>query len=112
MLEGEVSHVEIPRTSPSLGITIVGGADTPLVSSALPIYIYASRVSIHNTILTKIFVWSNFENYQNLKVALTQSMPSLMRVHMYDVVFHGSVLLNKVPRYSLLWRNGEGHRDT
>ena len=33
VLEGEVSHVEIPRTSPSLGITIVGGADTPLVSS-------------------------------------------------------------------------------
>lgn len=32
VLEGEVSHVEIPRTSPSLGITIVGGADTPLVS--------------------------------------------------------------------------------
>ena len=33
VLEGEVSHVEIPRTSSSLGITIVGGADTPLVSS-------------------------------------------------------------------------------
>ena len=32
MLEGEVSHVEIPRTSQSLGVTIVGGADTPLVS--------------------------------------------------------------------------------
>ena len=31
VLEGEVSHVEIPRTSQSLGITIVGGADTPLV---------------------------------------------------------------------------------
>ncbi len=31
VLEGEVSHVEIPRTSSSLGITIVGGADTPLV---------------------------------------------------------------------------------
>lgn len=30
VLEGEVSHVEIPRTSSSLGITIVGGADTPL----------------------------------------------------------------------------------
>lgn len=30
VLEGEVSHVEIPRTSPSLGITMVGGADTPL----------------------------------------------------------------------------------
>ena len=30
MLEGEVSHVEIPRTSASLGITIVGGTDTPL----------------------------------------------------------------------------------
>ncbi len=33
VLEGEVSHVEIPRTSPNLGITIVGGADTPLVSN-------------------------------------------------------------------------------
>ena len=31
VLEGEVSHVEIPRTSQNLGITIVGGADTPLV---------------------------------------------------------------------------------
>ena len=31
MLEGEVSHVEIPRTSSALGMTIVGGADTPLV---------------------------------------------------------------------------------
>ena len=31
VLEGEVSHVEIPRTSSALGITIVGGADTPLV---------------------------------------------------------------------------------
>ena len=30
MLEGEVSHVEIPRTSCVLGITIVGGSDTPL----------------------------------------------------------------------------------
>jgi len=30
VLEGEVSHVEIPRTSSSLGVTIVGGADTPL----------------------------------------------------------------------------------
>ncbi|CAB4058308.1 unnamed protein product [Lepeophtheirus salmonis] len=30
ILEGEVSHVEIPRTNSSLGITIVGGADTPL----------------------------------------------------------------------------------
>jgi len=30
VLEGEVSHVEIPRTSSALGMTIVGGADTPL----------------------------------------------------------------------------------
>ena len=30
ILEGEVSHVEIPRTSANLGITIVGGSDTPL----------------------------------------------------------------------------------
>ena len=30
ILEGEVSHVEIPRTSSCLGITIVGGSDTPL----------------------------------------------------------------------------------
>lgn len=30
VLEGEVSHVEIPRTSSGLGITIVGGSDTPL----------------------------------------------------------------------------------
>ena len=30
ILEGEVSHVEIPRTSSSLGITIMGGSDTPL----------------------------------------------------------------------------------
>jgi len=30
ILEGEVSHVEIPRTSSALGITIVGGSDTPL----------------------------------------------------------------------------------
>ena len=35
VLEGEVSHVEIPRTSSSLGMTIVGGADTPLVSHKL-----------------------------------------------------------------------------
>ena len=56
VLEGEVSHVEIPRTSPSLGITIVGGADTPLVSSALPINSYAWRVSICSTILTKTSV--------------------------------------------------------
>ena len=35
VLEGEVSHVEIPRTNSSLGITIVGGADTPLVSSLI-----------------------------------------------------------------------------
>ena len=30
ILEGEVSHVEIPRTSSSLGIAIVGGSDTLL----------------------------------------------------------------------------------
>ncbi|XP_054279641.1 ligand of Numb protein X 2-like [Macrosteles quadrilineatus] len=30
VLEGEVSHIEIPRFSPSLGITIVGGSDTAL----------------------------------------------------------------------------------
>jgi len=30
ILEGEVSHVEIPRTSSALGLTIVGGSDTPL----------------------------------------------------------------------------------
>ncbi|XP_059091780.1 ligand of Numb protein X 2-like isoform X2 [Tigriopus californicus] len=30
ILEGEVSHIEIPRTRPSLGMTIVGGSDTPL----------------------------------------------------------------------------------
>jgi len=30
ILEGEVSHVEIPRTNSSLGVTIVGGSDTPL----------------------------------------------------------------------------------
>ena len=35
VLEGEVSHVEIPRTNSSLGITIVGGADTPLVSNLI-----------------------------------------------------------------------------
>ena len=35
VLEGEVSHVEIPRTNQNLGITIVGGADTPLVRHAV-----------------------------------------------------------------------------
>ena len=35
VLEGEVSHVEIPRTNSSLGITIVGGADTPLVRNLI-----------------------------------------------------------------------------
>ena len=30
ILDGEVSHDEIPLTSSSLGITIVGGSDTPL----------------------------------------------------------------------------------
>jgi hypothetical protein len=35
VLEGEVSHVEIPRTCQGLGVTIVGGADTPLVSELL-----------------------------------------------------------------------------
>ncbi|XP_054281415.1 multiple PDZ domain protein-like [Macrosteles quadrilineatus] len=30
VLEGEVSHIEIPRISPSLGITVVGGSDTAL----------------------------------------------------------------------------------
>lgn len=30
VLEGEISHIEIPRSSTNLGITIVGGADTAL----------------------------------------------------------------------------------
>ncbi|XP_042233170.1 ligand of Numb protein X 2-like [Homarus americanus] len=30
ILEGEISHIEIPRGHTALGITIVGGADTPL----------------------------------------------------------------------------------
>ncbi|XP_047498875.1 ligand of Numb protein X 2-like isoform X1 [Penaeus chinensis] len=30
ILEGEISHIEIPRAHNPLGITIVGGADTPL----------------------------------------------------------------------------------
>ncbi|XP_046681916.1 ligand of Numb protein X 2-like isoform X2 [Homalodisca vitripennis] len=30
VLEGEVSHIEIPRLSPTLGITVVGGSDTAL----------------------------------------------------------------------------------
>lgn len=34
IIEGEISHIEIPRTATNLGMTIVGGADTPLVSSA------------------------------------------------------------------------------
>lgn len=33
VLEGEISHIEIPRVATNLGITIVGGADTALVSS-------------------------------------------------------------------------------
>ena len=33
MLEGEISHIEIPRVTTNLGITIVGGADTALVST-------------------------------------------------------------------------------
>jgi hypothetical protein len=33
VLEGEISHIEIPRVTTNLGITIVGGADTALVSS-------------------------------------------------------------------------------
>ena len=32
MLPGEVSTIEIPRAQPDLGISIVGGCDTPLVS--------------------------------------------------------------------------------
>lgn len=35
VLEGEISHIEIPRLTTNLGITIVGGADTALVSSAV-----------------------------------------------------------------------------
>jgi hypothetical protein len=31
VLEGEISHIEIPRTTPNLGVTIVGGIDTALV---------------------------------------------------------------------------------
>ena len=31
MLPGEVSTIEIPRSQPDLGISIVGGCDTPLV---------------------------------------------------------------------------------
>jgi hypothetical protein len=34
VLEGEISHIEIPRVTTNLGITIVGGADTALVSTA------------------------------------------------------------------------------
>lgn len=30
IVEGEISHIEVPRTHTALGITIVGGADTPL----------------------------------------------------------------------------------
>ena len=30
-MEGKVSHIEIARCQVALGITIVGGADTPLV---------------------------------------------------------------------------------
>ncbi|XP_043218268.1 ligand of Numb protein X 2-like isoform X2 [Amphibalanus amphitrite] len=30
IIEGEISHIEIPRTATNLGMTIVGGADTPL----------------------------------------------------------------------------------
>ncbi|KAK3871161.1 hypothetical protein Pcinc_023675, partial [Petrolisthes cinctipes] len=30
IVEGEITHLEIPRTHPALGITIVGGFDTPL----------------------------------------------------------------------------------
>ncbi|KAK3853339.1 hypothetical protein Pcinc_040121, partial [Petrolisthes cinctipes] len=30
IIEGEISHIEIPRGQASLGLTIVGGADTPL----------------------------------------------------------------------------------
>ena len=32
MLPGEVSTIEIPRAQPDLGISMVGGCDTPLVS--------------------------------------------------------------------------------
>jgi hypothetical protein len=35
VLEGEISHIEIPRLATNLGITIVGGADTALVSSTM-----------------------------------------------------------------------------
>ena len=33
VLPGEVSTIEIPRAQPDLGISIVGGCDTPLVST-------------------------------------------------------------------------------
>ena len=46
VLEGEVSHVEIPRTSPSLGITIVGGADTPLVSNPFLIKFHTATTQL------------------------------------------------------------------
>lgn len=36
-MEGEISHIEIPRLTANLGITIVGGADTALVSEILSI---------------------------------------------------------------------------
>ncbi|XP_069692824.1 ligand of Numb protein X 2-like isoform X2 [Periplaneta americana] len=35
VLEGEISHIEIPRLATNLGITIVGGADTALACQAL-----------------------------------------------------------------------------
>ena len=43
VIEGAVSYLEIPRTQTSLGIAIVGGSDTPLVSKRVIIdliYIY------------------------------------------------------------------------
>jgi hypothetical protein len=40
VLEGEISHIEIPRVATNLGITIVGGADTALVSSTTIFWLF------------------------------------------------------------------------
>jgi hypothetical protein len=49
VLEGEISHIEIPRTTPNLGVTIVGGIDTALVCT--PFFIHIS--SFHSRECTR-----------------------------------------------------------
>jgi hypothetical protein len=54
VLEGEISHIEIPRVATNLGITIVGGADTALVSSTTIFWRFARVGETRNGALIRI----------------------------------------------------------